>query len=291
MIKSITVTNHLNESIELVLTRPDLSGFSVLSVEGLGPVVATINTTELATGDGGVFNSAKLSQRNITMDLLFEDIYESVEDIRLKSYKYFPVKKKITLLVETDRRLASIEGYVESNEPTMFSSRCGCQISIICPNPLFTDAKGRQVTSFSVLEPLFEFPFGISSDGVEMGNLIKETVKIIPYDGDADAGMTIHITAVDTASGIILDNLSTGGSMRINTIMSAGDEIVITTSKGKKSIIRIRNGIKTNILNLMSRNVEWFTLSKGDNIFKYSANSGVNNIDVTIENDVLYSGV
>ena len=71
MIKSFTITNYLGESIELELTRPDLSGFIVKSVEGLGPAKASINTTITATRDGTIYNSSILDQRNITMDLEF----------------------------------------------------------------------------------------------------------------------------------------------------------------------------------------------------------------------------
>lgn len=45
MIKSITVTNYLGDSIKLELARPEESGFVVKSVTGLGPGSANINTT------------------------------------------------------------------------------------------------------------------------------------------------------------------------------------------------------------------------------------------------------
>jgi len=51
MIKSITVTNYLGDSIKIDLARPELSGFVVKSITGLGPGTSTINTTELITQD------------------------------------------------------------------------------------------------------------------------------------------------------------------------------------------------------------------------------------------------
>ena len=63
MIKSITVTNYLGDSIKLVLARPEESGFVVTSVTGLGSGKANINTTEIATTDGDLFNSARLQDR------------------------------------------------------------------------------------------------------------------------------------------------------------------------------------------------------------------------------------
>ena len=46
MLTKITVTNHLGESIELELARPELSGLAVLSVEGLGAVKGNVSFSE-----------------------------------------------------------------------------------------------------------------------------------------------------------------------------------------------------------------------------------------------------
>jgi hypothetical protein len=65
MIKSVTVTNYLGESIKMELGFPEKSGFLIQNIDGLGPGKATINLTQFATSDGSLFNSAKLNERNI----------------------------------------------------------------------------------------------------------------------------------------------------------------------------------------------------------------------------------
>lgn len=55
MIKSVTVVNHLGESLKLDLASPEKSGFIVKSIEGLGPVKATVNTTKMPTTDGALY--------------------------------------------------------------------------------------------------------------------------------------------------------------------------------------------------------------------------------------------
>ena len=100
MIKSVTVTNYLGDSVKLELMRPEKSGFIVKSINGLGPSNASINTTEVSTNDGALFNSARLSKRNIVFKLLFMNTdTETIEDIRQKTYKYFPMKKGVTILI------------------------------------------------------------------------------------------------------------------------------------------------------------------------------------------------
>ena len=136
MIKSVTITNHLDESIKLDLFNPEESGFIIKNIEGLGPVKANINFKEFATNDGSIDNSARLSSRNIVMSLQFMES-PTIEETRLKSYKYFPIKRNIKFLIETDNRICETIGRVETNVPSIFSNAEECQISILCPNPYF----------------------------------------------------------------------------------------------------------------------------------------------------------
>ena len=72
MIKTVKVTNYLGESITLELGRPEKSGLLVREISGLGPSKANVNFSDLSTGDGGIFNSARVTSRNIvfTLDIL-----------------------------------------------------------------------------------------------------------------------------------------------------------------------------------------------------------------------------
>ena len=304
MIKSITVTNYLGDSIELDLMRPEKSGFIVYSVTGLGPGGANINTTEVATNDGSLFNSSRLPSRNIVIGLKY--LWKSsVEDVRQLSYKHFPIKKKLTLLIETENRKAEIDGYVESNDPSIFSKDEGSDISIICPNPFFYSAgeKGNNTTIFYGIEPMFEFPFSNESLFeclLEMGAIQNQTEKVITYNGDSEIGVTITIHAVGEASKIAIYNTGTREIMRIDTDklaaftgsgIIAGDDIIICTVKGNKSINLQRAGKITNILNCLEKNSDWFQLTKGDNIFAYTAATGSSNLQFKIENRIIYEGV
>lgn len=304
MIKSITITNYLGDSITLDLARPELSGFVVQSITGLGPGKANINLSEVSTNDGALFNSSRLPSRNIVIGLkyLWKD---SIEDVRQLSYKYFPIKKWLTLLIETDNRRAEIEGYVETNDPNIFSKEEGADISIVCPNPFFYSAgeDGKNTTVFYGVEPMFEFPFSNESLEkclLEMGLIKNQTEQVITYHGDAEIGVTITIHAIGEANHIAIYNTGTREIMRIDTdklraltgsSIVAGDEIIICTVKGSKSINLIRGGKVTNILNCLAKDSDWFQLAKGDNIFAYTAEGGGTNLQFKIENRIIYEGV
>ena len=305
MIKSITVKNYLNKEITLELTRPELSGLIITSVEGLGPVKANINVTDISTSDGGIFNSSRLNKRNIIMNLVFlQSPTESIEDIRQKTYAYFPIKRKVHLTIVTDNHTSETDGYVESNEPDIFSQNEGCNISIICPDPFFY-SKNDNATSFSGVEPSFLFPFAndsLTEPLLEMGVLQNKTEQLIVYDGNSEIGMSIHIHASGEATNITILNVLTGDKMILNTdrlkailktetAIIAGDTIIINTVRSDKSITLLRDGITTNILNCLDRGSKWFTLTKGDNIFSYDAETGATNLQFYIVNKVAYDGV
>jgi hypothetical protein len=307
MIYSFAITNYLGDRVKLELGKPEVSGFLIKSVTGLGPVKANVNTTEVVTNDGSMFNSARLSQRNIVFQLAFVDtVYgETIEDIRQKSYKYFPAKKSVEIVIETDNRYVKIKGYVESNEPDIFSSQEGTQISIICPDPYFYSAgeDGNNVTDFYTIDPMFEFPFSnesLTDPLLIFGEIQIKTEGVITYYGDSEIGVVIYIHAIGPATNINIYNTETREVMMINTTklekltgkgLVASDDIVINTTKGEKSITLVREGASYNILNCLDKNTDWFTLSKGDNIFAFTAETGVTNLQFRIENQVIYEGV
>ena len=148
-----------------------------------------------------------------------------------------------------------------------------------------------------------EFPFSnesLKDPLLEMGEIKNETEQVVVYNGDAEIGVTITIHAIGEASNITIYNTGTREVMRIDTDklekftgsgIIAGDEIIICTVKGNKSITLLRNGKTTNILNCLDKNADWFQLAKGDNIFAYTAEYGSTNLQFKIENRIVYEGV
>jgi hypothetical protein len=301
MIKSITVINYLDQSLVLELLCPEKSGFVVQEVTGLGPSKANINITENATSNGASFNSARVNARNIvlTLKLLASP---TVELIRQKSYKYFPLTKRVKLIIETDTRICETYGHVEANEPVIFSQSETTQISIICPDPNFYSV-GNTVTVFSGVEPMFDFPFSndsLTDDLFIMGDIILNQEKTVYYTGDSEVGVTIMIHSMGDVQNLTIYNVTTRESMLIDTTKLAlltgfgiieGDDIIISTVKGHKTIQLLRNGVYTNILNALGKNADWFQLTQGDNIFAFTAESGDSYLQFRVENQIVYEGV
>lgn len=301
MINSITVTNPKGEALKLELRRPELSGLIVKKIEGLGPANASINTTEVATMDGAFYNSARAQTRNIviTLGMMF---VPTIEDARQKTYKYFPVKKRIRIDIETDRRSVYTYGYVESNEPDIFSSEETTDISVICPSPYFYESGGT-ASGFSGAEPLFEFPFSnesYSEDLIELSRIRLDSRAIINYKGDADTGAIISFQARGDVRNISLYNTETGEAMHIDTDkieaitgqkFSSGDEIVVSTVKGDLYVRLLRDGKYSNVVSALRKDSDFFQLSNGDNIFAYTAEEGDDRLFIGFTYNNAYGGV
>ena len=164
MIKSITVINNLGEKLTIELGAPETSGLWIKSIKGIGPGKANINTTELASSDGGLYNSSRSEIRNITMTIGFMPYTDSagnawsVEDVRRNTYRWFAKKRPIEFIVNTDRISLVAYGYVESNEPDIFQKDETTAISIICPDPNMYMYDSSEVIEFSSTADGFEFP-------------------------------------------------------------------------------------------------------------------------------------
>lgn len=301
MIHSVTVTNHKSESLKMILVDPWASGLAILSIEGLGPPKANINTTELATTDGSFFNSAKVTPRNIVLTIKPMAL-PMVEVNRLLLYKYFPIKKEIKLEFETDSRMVETIGYVEANEPDIFNKDETVQISVLCPNPYFY-AIGGANTVFSGIHPMFEFPFSnesLTGNSIEFGKIMLDSRADLKYTGDADTGIIITIHALGPAENITIWNVYSHEKMVVNTNKIAlltgqnidlGDDIIISTVRGNRYAKLLRKGVYTNVISALAQNSDWFQISLGDNVFTFEAENGANYLLINFEFKIAYGGI
>lgn len=301
MIKSVTVVNHLGEQLKMDLRNFEESGFLISNIDGISPGDAEISTTELSSTDGGVYNSARLASRVITMNLIFFD-RTSIENVRQKTYHYFPLKRNIKLIFETDNRSLQIDGYVESNNVDIFSEQEGTTITVKCPNPYFYSL-GQNVTYFSGIEPMFEFPFcndSLTEKLLIMSEIRTKYENVIFYQGDAETGILMKVHFLGPVKNLNIFNVTSRETMkidisRIESMVGSpvvyGDDLYISTVRGSKTLTFLRNGKEYNALNALDRDSQWITLDIGENVIAFTAEEGQQNMQFEVYNDILYGGV
>lgn len=292
------------------LPYPEKCGFTVAKVEGLGPPQATINGQEMAATDGMFYSSSRASTRQIIFTLEFKARTRdskygelSIEECRHLCYRYFPLKKKITIIVYTDSQTLYTTGYVESNEPEIFSSQEYATISVLCPDPWFYEYDKTTSTRISRVIPLFEFPFSnesLTEPLLEMSSLLEEPRATLDYEGTVDTGVIITVHATGVCRNIVIYNVDTREQLTIDTDKIASitgkafgkdDDIIVSTVRGDRYCKLLRNGVYINIIGALSRDSDWLQISNGPNVFTYSAAVGSTKMTVDFEYQNAYMGV
>ena len=141
------------------------------------------------------------------------------------------------------------------------------QITLYCSKPYWADVD-YFVTELSNLLGLHYFAFdtgglGFPVEGIPFGVYERNHVKTYVNEGDVSSGMQIMITALTVATNPVLRNLATGQFIGINDTLVAGDEVVISTYKGAKTITK--NGV--NIMDKIMSGSTFLQLEVGGNEF------------------------
>lgn len=130
------------------------------------------------------------------------------------------------------------------------------------------------------------------SEKFNMGEVDTLASVSIPNDGSVVTGLVFELYAKNAVSNPKIIDYLTAEYMEININMQMGDLIIITTGQGNKTVTLLRDGVRTNIFNLLSKNSTWLQLDIGGGIYVYEVGTGTTiDLDVTIKHYDLYEGV
>lgn len=273
----------------LTLTQ-NQSDFQLYSIEGLNPPKAQINLSKVAGLDGSRFKSSKLEERNL---VLYIKINGDIEKNRLFLNSFFETKEWCKFHYENGYRKVYIEGYVESNDYSLFTNNEIMQISIICPNPYFKGAE-EIITDISKVLSNFKFPFTINiSNPIPFSEVDTSKVTNVYNDSETGTGVIIEIDLLGNVNSLEIRSVSTGDSLKLRYAFMENDKVIINTNKGEKSIKLIRNGLEHNIFTSITKGSVFFQLVVGDNYFSYLADDGESDdsLYVRFKHYDLYRGV
>lgn len=279
----IILENAKGEQLELT-NNP---AYSIMSVDGLYPPSATINTSTMANMDGSQFNSSCVNERNIVIEFAIES---PAEENRINLYKYIKTKQYIKFYYKNETRDVYIEGRVESMPIEFFEKKQKAQLSILCPSPFFKNVDSTVIELYSVVSN-FEFPFSIAEEGIPFSELKLGVEKSIINGGDIEDGVIIELVATGTVLNPKIYNSGTREHFFLNMEMQAGDKVTINTRKGEKSVMLLRDGVESNIIAKHAIGSSWFQLQPGDNTFIYNADERAENLSCIFIQNNLFEGV
>jgi Phage tail protein len=231
---------------------PETDWFQIRDISGLGPVKADVNTSPLGSMDGDSFVGSTVGSRNIVLIIKPNPDWSiwTYEKLRRVLYEYFMPKRRIRLIFETDE-IAPVEilGYVESNEPAIFSKDGEIQVSVICPYPYFTSVNPVVV------------------DGVS-----TETNVDINYEGSVESGISVQVSRASGISPTVI-GIQIGDSLlsyfRVTAGVDSSKYFAMSSVPGQKYVqnVAIANGIITNLLSMVHSGSQWPILQPGINNF------------------------
>lgn len=279
----LKLENRFGDTLELVNNK----NYIVTNIDGLGPPKGRINLSEVAGMDGALFNSSSVEPRNIVLTVMPQS---PVEENRLALYRYAQPGQWSKIYYSNGSVSVQIEGYVETVETGLFTKSESIQVSILCPQPYFIALK-EIYTDISATVANFEFPFAVQNEGVEFSYINHDMLAKITNYGDVNTGIIIYITARGTVTNPVIYANDTGGSMSLAVTLQEHDQVVINTNTGQRSIKLITDSGEADVINRMSPNPQWFILAPGENVFSYSADSGMDLMSVKFAHHTKYGGV
>lgn len=183
-----------------------------------------------------------------------------------------------------DSSVSYSKTYKENNDVI-----CKFGINLFCPDPMF-HPENPALESIADWIPAFEFPLEIpEGEGIMMGERSQSTIVQIDNEGDIPCGFTLRFEAEGTVENPEVIDIDSQSKIRFSYTMSAGDVLEVCTVTNQKGATLIKSGLTTNAFNLLDfEKTSFFQLALGSNYIRYGADSGVDNLSVTIEYNPSY---
>lgn len=266
----------------------DNVNYVILSVSGLNPPSAAIFTAKSPNRKGLKYNGSSLDGRNMIITV---KILGDIERNRNALYDWVDSEQYCKIHYQNGLKKVYCEGYVETCEVNPFTDNEIFDISILCPDPYWKDLQEIEVEIASTLKQ-FIFPFAIDSAGIPFSTLRGITEATV-YNSGTETGFSFIIRCGgDIQNLAIYDVSDTSKVFRLNTTLEKDWIVEINTEGSPKTCKATKpDGTTENLLKYLASSPTWFTLKKGMNHFGYTADSGVNDVEMSISYTNKYLGV
>lgn len=237
--------------------------FVLVDAEGITENASDISTSTTPSMDGDKVNKIQTQPRGIVLSLEIKDD-APVEEAKRYILRTIKPKQKGRLVLHQSGRDIQIAGVVESISMPRFGQEIIMQISLYCSDPYWKDVENVLLEISRVLNmhyfPIDAGGLAFPAEGIPFGEYDLNMTRTYTNDGDAECGMIITIIALAEVVNPTIYKVD-GSFIGVNDSMVVGDEIIINTNRGEKSITK--NG--TNILSKIKPGSSFLQLDTGDN--------------------------
>lgn len=291
--EKVTFINSRGQSIQLGNDCP----FILTKIEGTGAVNVDIQSQKSPYQDGVSYLGNTLDPRTISIEVML--LAETIEEMMIYRrkilnifnpklgegrliYEIGGIKREIKAISELAPVFPDAEDFKDVMQPGL--------IQLYCSNPFFKDISESK-EEVAIWRGVFEFPLELVLEGIEMGYREPSLIVNVFNKGDVPCGMKIEFKALGTIVNPSLFNVNTREYFKINKVMEAGEVITVNTQFQNKRVELNKNGVKSNAFNWIDFQSTFLQLDVGDNLFRYDADEGLDNLEVSIYFTPQYLGV
>lgn len=280
------VFKRVDSNEELALSMTD-TPFYILNNVDWGVVQGTHHSYKYVNQIGVSITSTSLKERSITVTgWIIADTEEEMDERKQFLNRYFDPRYEIDVMYKNyflrfvpDNTVKYGTSEKENNDTIV-----QFQIKGTCADPLFSEINGSKETIAATIAT-FHFPLIMSTNlyerGIVFGYRQPSLTAKVTNKGAVEVGMKIVFKAIGELTNPRLIDVDTREFVAIEKSMVAGEEIVINTNVGEKSIKgKIGNEDYSNYFMYKDLDSTWLQLRLGDNLFRYDADSGLDNLEV-----------
>lgn len=283
MVENIILRDLTNGGV-LELSQEDTPHY-ILKEADWGTIVATHNQTRYVKQIGTTLVSTVLGTRSIEIDgwviaknatemsnrkLMLNNFFNPLHTYQIEHNGYkLEVEFSQTIRYSRDKKW---------NNDII----CEWKIEGLSTDPLFyeVDENAAETTD---TEAMFKFPFIMSEEtntDLVFGYVKINSIIRIINTGQVDVGLIIYLTCFGEVKNPVITNVETGEEIRINKTLTDGEEIIINTNIGNKSIKgRINSSDEyESYYNYRDFNSTWLQLKTGSNYFIVTAAENYENL-------------
>jgi hypothetical protein len=246
-----------------------------------------VSVSPFAALQGGVATRRRFATRELSLTFEIDAVGDEADAIRRDIVSMMDPREDIELCVNLGgacRKITVIPyGRADFSRATL-CDRVLVTLRFVAPAVFFTDEAGKRVR-FHEVAPLFTFPMNfISGAGTVTGFYRVSDGADVTNRGDGECGIVAKIRA--SGGSVVNPGIRLGEKfVRLNAVLSDGDEVVIDTRPKMKRVSVNGRRVFT-----FDRDSEFFSLPAGENRLCITADSGGEFMDAEIEFHEVYFG-
>ena len=291
--EKLTYTNERGESI--VFSPASSYHVNFKDVTGLSDVRNALYSTNSMGQDGDTYLGYRIESRDIDIvGHIKERDRQAAQSLRRKLNRILNPQYEATLTYEFGS-FKRVIGCKIDDAPLFKRKPIFEQftIQLSCLNPFWREeAETREDIATWIGGFEFPEPDGLQLfEGWQIGYRQPSLIVNVYNRGDVKSGIRIEFRALGALSNPQLLNVNTQEFIKLNIDLLAGDVLTISTGYGEKAVKLKRGGIETDAFRYLDVDSSYLQLSVGDNLFRYSAATNTENLEVSIYHNNLYLGV